>query len=56
MIALIVIIVLLALLGILGVVVKGLLWLTLIAVVLGLVAGAYVWFKLRGSTSSGPTT
>jgi hypothetical protein len=56
MIALIIIILLLALLGILGVVVKGLLWLTLIAVVLLLAAGAYGWFKLRGSTSSGTTT
>lgn len=56
MIALIIVIVLLALLGILGVVVKGLLWLTLIAVVLGLAAGAYAWFKLRGTSTSGPIT
>ncbi len=45
MTALLVILVLLLALGVLGVVIKGLLWLTLIAVVLILGAIAYGWWR-----------
>ena len=51
MTAFLIILVLLIALGILGAVVKGLLWLTLIAVVLIVAAAAWGYFKLRGSMS-----
>ena len=45
------ILVLLAL-GVLGVVVKGLLWLTAIAVIVFAAGAAYGYFRFRGSTSA----
>lgn len=53
MIALILVLVVLLALGVLGAVVKGLLWITFIAVLLIVAAAAYGWFKLRGSSSAG---
>ena len=50
MTAFVIILVLLLLLGILGAVIKGLLWLTLIAVVLFVVASVYGWFKFKTHT------
>ena len=47
MIPLLIVVIILFALGILGAVVKGLLWLTFIAVVLVIAAAAYGWFKLR---------
>lgn len=47
MTAFVIVLVLLLLLGILGAVIKGLLWLTLIAVVLIVAASAYGWFKFK---------
>ena len=47
MTAFVIILVLLLLLGILGAVIKGLLWLTLIAVALFVAASAYGWFKFK---------
>ena len=47
MTAFVIILVLLLLLGILGAVIKGLLWLTLIAVVLIVAASAYGWFEFK---------
>ncbi len=44
---LLILLVLLAVLGVLGAVIEGLLWLTLIAVTLLVVAGVFGWFKLR---------
>lgn len=49
MIALLIIVIILFALGILGTVIKGLLWLTLIAAVLIVASVAYGWFKLRSS-------
>lgn len=48
MTALLIIVIVLFALGILGTVVKGLLWLTLVAAVLIVAAVAYGWFLLRG--------
>ncbi len=45
------IVVLLAL-GILGAVVKGLLWLTLIAAILLVIGAVFGYFRFRGSTSA----
>lgn len=47
MVPLLIVVIILFALGILGAVVKGLLWLTLIAVLLILASIAYGWFKLR---------
>lgn len=44
---LLIILLLLAVLGVLGAVIEGLLWLTLIAVILFVVASLLGWFKLR---------
>lgn len=51
MTALVIILVLMLLLGILGAVIKGLLWLTFIAVVLFVGAGVYGWFKFKTRTN-----
>lgn len=51
MAAFIVIVIILLALGVLGVVVKGLLWLAIIAAVLVLIAAIYGWLKFRGSTN-----
>ncbi len=51
MITLLIVLIVLAALGILGAVVKGLLWLTLVAAVLFVIAGAVGWSKLRSATA-----
>lgn len=50
MTALLIVLVILLALGILGTVVKGLLWLTLIAAILFVLGVAYGAWKLRGSS------
>ncbi len=52
MTVLIILVVVLLLLGVLGAVIKGLLWLTLIALLLGAALIAYGWWKFRGATRS----
>lgn len=52
MIALIVVLVLLAALGILGALVKGLLWLTFIAVALFVGAAVFGWVKMKATSNS----
>jgi hypothetical protein len=47
MVVLLIVVIILFALGILGAVVKGLLWLTLIAALLIVAAAAYGWFRLR---------
>jgi len=47
MVVLLIVVIVLFALGILGAVVKGLLWLTLIAALLIVAAIAYGWFRLR---------
>lgn len=49
MTVLILVIVLLLLLGVLGAVIKGLLWLTLIAAIVIAALAAYGWWKLRNT-------
>lgn len=49
MVALLVIVIVLFALGILGAVVKGLLWLTLLAAVLVVATVAYGWVRHKGS-------
>ncbi len=48
----IVLVVVLLLLGVLGAVIKGLLWLTLIALLLVAALIGYGWWKFRGATRS----
>jgi len=50
MIALILILILLAITGVLGFVIKGLLWLGIIAVVLFVIAAVWGWIKQRAKT------
>lgn len=52
MTTLLLILVLLAVLGVLGTVVEGLLWLTLIAIVLFLAGAGFSWFKFRSWRAS----
>lgn len=52
MAALLVIVVILIVLGILGAVIKGLLWLTLVALILIGVTAGYGWVKHKTSASS----
>ena len=52
MTAIVIVLILLLLLGILGAVIKGLLWLTLIAVVLFVAAGVFGWSKFKSLRSS----
>ena len=49
--AILIVLVILLLLGILGAVVKGLLWLTFIALVLFLGGAVFGWLKFKGSRS-----
>ena len=49
MVPLIIVLVVLAALGILGAVVKGLLWLTLIAAIAFVVAAIYGWSKIKAA-------
>ena len=49
---LVIVLILLALLGVLGTVVKGLLWLTFIAIALLFAGLAFGYFKLKGFKSS----
>ncbi len=51
MFVLIIVVVLLAALGILGAVVKGLLWLTVLAAIAIVVALGYGWSKLKSATA-----
>ncbi|MEP1123383.1 MAG: hypothetical protein ABJH68_05770 [Ilumatobacter sp.] len=51
MTAIAIVLILLLLLGILGAVIKGLLWLTVIAIVLFVGAGVYGWFKFKRRSS-----
>ncbi len=51
MTAIVIILILLVLLGVLGAVIKGLLWLTLIAVVLFVGASVYGWFKVKSRSN-----
>lgn len=55
MIALLLVILVLIALGVFGAVVKGLLWLTFVAIALIVASAIYGWFKLRGSSSSTTT-
>jgi len=52
MTALILIIILLLVLGVLGAVIKGLLWLTLIAALFVVALVAYGWWKFRGTETT----
>ncbi len=52
MTALIIVLIILLALGVLGAVVKGLLWLTAIALVLALAGMAFGWWRFRGSSSA----
>lgn len=52
MIALLIVLIILFALGILGAVVKGLLWLTVICVVLFLAAGVFGWLRRSASGST----
>ena len=51
MTAIVIILILLLLLGILGAIIKGLLWLTLIAVVLFIASGVYGWVKFKSRSN-----
>ncbi len=51
MLTLIVVLIVLAALGILGAVIKGLLWLTLLASIAFVIALAYGWSKLKSASA-----
>lgn len=52
MVAFIIVILILLAFGVLGAVVKGLLWLTAIAVLAAIAAAAYAWWKFRGARTT----
>ncbi len=54
MVVLLIVVIILFALGILGAVVKGLLWLTLIAALLIIAAIVYGWFRLGSRFRRGP--